>query len=96
MTDPNDLTDPSASLDPPLLARTAERLESRPEFVAFRFAQVRAARGISTAELAETLGCSVEHLHRMSLCTLPRTDEDVLRIARVGGVERETLAEMLR
>ncbi|MFP2958575.1 hypothetical protein ACLEPN_12190 [Myxococcus sp. 1LA] len=59
----------------------------------------RAIEGITTTDLADKLGCSLEELHWMSLCRRPLGDsfaKQTIAVAHRFAVDERTLVRVLR
>jgi hypothetical protein len=83
----------------PLLARAAGRAATRQEFLGWVFARYAEVEGKSDEELAETLGASVQDLHRLRLCLRPRAQSfaaDVQQIAGKFELDAGDLARVIR
>src|SRR5437588_2130302 len=68
----------------PDLSNIARQAASRPDLVASELSNYQLEDGLDDAGLAAQLGCSVDVLTRLRLCTLPRSDhfwDDVSRVA---------------
>ncbi len=66
------------------LSNLARQAATKPEFVAHRIAAYQQEKHLDDAALAAQLGCSLDNLTHLRLCTLPRPDhvqEDTERIA---------------
>ncbi|EFH80256.1 hypothetical protein [Ktedonobacter racemifer] len=66
------------------LSNLARQAASRPKFVAHMIAAYQQEKHLDDAALVAQLGCSLDDLIHLRLCTLPRPDhfqEDIERIA---------------
>lgn len=82
----------------PDLSNLARQAASRPDLVASEPANYQLENGLDDAGLAARLGCSVDVLTRLGLCTLPRSDhfgDDVNRVAEYAGVDAVQLGDIL-
>jgi hypothetical protein len=75
---------------PDSLARLATHLRQDPFFLASH-----PALHADDALLCERLSCDLETLTRLRLCQMPRSDEEVRRIAETCGVSEGRLAKLL-
>lgn len=76
----------------------ARRVEGEPGFLAHALARHRETTGESREDLRERLGLAREdEAAEISLacCLLPRTSEEVARVAAHYGADRAALAEIL-
>jgi hypothetical protein len=82
-----------------LLRQAAERASSRPEFLAQVLALYQEIEGMTESHLREQLGITEANWPRLQLCLRPRTDsflKDVTQIAKAFGIDRATLASIIR
>jgi hypothetical protein len=82
----------------PDLSNLARQAASRSDLVASELAVYQLENGIDDAGLAVQLGCSVDDLARLRLCSLPRADhfwDDVTRVAEYTGVDAVKLGDIL-
>lgn len=87
------------SLTPAVLRRAAERARSRPAFLGWVMARYEQVEAIPEDRLREQLRVAGEEWPRLQLCLRPRPDEflpDVTRIAAEFGIDRATLAAVVR
>lgn len=81
------------------LSNLARLAASKPEFVAHRLAAYQQQMQCDDTDLAAQLGCSLEDLTHLRLCTLPRSDhfqEDIERIATHVHAKADELTKILR
>ena len=82
-----------------ILRRAAARARTRPEFMARVLAIYQDIEGMTEASLREHLGVTVADWPRLELCLRPRAEaflKDVTQIAQGFGIERGTLAAIIR
>jgi hypothetical protein len=80
-------------MTPALLTRTAARCSSQPGFLGHLLARYGAPE-----DVAARLSCSVEAVHQLCLCTLPREEHwssDVRMVAVRFGIDPEALLFLL-
>lgn len=81
------------------LDHLAERLEGDPYFLACLLRSYATSEGLSDAELAVALGCTVDTLKQAGLCRAPKESSftrDVDVIAQRFGLQRAVLVEAVR
>jgi hypothetical protein len=82
-----------------LLAYTAQRAKTRPEYMAWVLARYVELEHISEGELAQHLGIAAHDLPHLALCLRPRIDhfaDDVRQISARFGIDPAVLATVAR
>jgi hypothetical protein len=81
------------------LFHLANQAAARPGFVAHKLAEYQQAKQIDDAALAKLLGCTLDDLTHLRLCSVPRTEafeEDTATIAAHTHVTNvEVLSDIL-
>jgi hypothetical protein len=81
------------------LHRAAARARTRPAYLGWALARYEALESLRADRLREQLGVSAEDWPRLQLCLRPRGDaflQDVTQITSAFGIDRGTLAALLR
>ncbi len=82
-----------------VLDRAAERARTRPAFLGWVLARYEDLESLPGDRLREQLGVSAADWPRLQLCLRPRGDvflQDVTQIASAFGINRGTLAALVR
>ena len=82
-----------------LLKRAGERARKRPEFLGWVLAQYEALEALEGGSLREQLRVAAEDWSQLQLCLRPRANtflSDITEIAQAFGIERATLAAVIR
>jgi hypothetical protein len=82
-----------------ILRQAAARTRARPEYLGRVLAVYQKIEGMTETHLRELLGVAIADWPRLELCLRPRAEaflKDVTQIAEGFGIERGTLAAVIR
>lgn len=77
------------------LSKIAHQAEHYPGFVAAQLAAYQRAHNLNDQKMAKQLHCTVEDLAHLKLCRLPRSREDIERIAAYAHADATALEQVL-